>query len=98
MILTESIKSAFETVFTLEEQKTQLESSLKKAKATIRKALEEAGEKSIKDGPYYALIADATRSTLVTEEVEKLLGYKIPESCYKKTPYTTFTVKKQEVL
>ena len=98
MMLTESVKSAFETVFSLEEQKKKLEADLKKAKATIRKALEDAKETSFKDGPYYALIANATRSTLVTEEVEKLLGYAIPKSCYKKTSYTTFTVKRQEVL
>lgn len=98
MLLTESIKSAFDTVFNLEERKKKIENDIKKAKATIRKALEEAGEKSIKEGPYYALIAEASRQTLVTEEVEKLLGYTIPESCYKKTDYTTFTVKRQEVL
>ena len=98
MLLTESVKSAFETVFELEAQKKTIEDSLKKAKATIRKALEEAGETSYKEGPYYALIAEATRSTLVQAEVEKLLGYAIPSNCFKSTPYTTFTVKRLEMV
>lgn len=98
MLLTESVKTAFDKCFALEEQKKKIEADLKKAKATIRKALEDANETSFKEGPYYALIAEASRSTLLTEKVEELLGYPIPESCYKTTDYTTFTVKRQEVL
>ena len=98
MILTESIKSSFETVITLDAQIKKLTEERDKAKAAIRAELEKNKETAYNDNGYYALIASGTRTSLVKAEVEKELGKPIPESCYKKTPYTTFTVKRAEMV
>ena len=98
MMLTESIKSAFETVITLDEQIKTLTEARDKAKALIRKELENSKETEYKQNGYYALIASGVRSSLVKAEIEKELGKPIPESCYKKTPYTTFTVTRGEMV
>lgn len=98
MILTESIKSAFETVITLDAQIKKLTEECNKAKATIRAELEKNKETAYNENGYYALIASATRSSLIKAEVEKELGKPIPESCYKKTPYTTLTIKRVEMV
>ena len=98
MMLNESIKSAFETVITLEAQKKKLDADIKKAKDVIRKAMDAEAVTAINQDGYYANIASATRNTLVTEEVEKLLGYKIPDTCFKHTPYTTLTIKRLEMV
>lgn len=98
MMLNESVKSAFETVITLEAQKKKLDADIKKAKDVIRKAMDAEAVTAVNQDGYYANIASAVRSTLVTEEVEKLLGYKIPDACYKHTPYTTLTIKRLEMV
>lgn len=98
MILTESIKSSFETVITLDAQIKKLTEERDAAKAKIRAELEKNKETEYNENGYYALIASATRSSLIKAEVEKELGKPIPESCYKKTPYTTFTVKRAEMV
>lgn len=98
MILTESVKSAFETVISLDAQIKALTEERDKAKAVVRAELEKNNETSYNENGYYALIASGVRSSLLKAEIEKELGKPIPESCYKKTHYTTFTVKRQEVL
>ena len=98
MILTESIKSSFETVITLDAQIKKLTEERDAAKAKIRAELEKNKEEAYNENGYYALIAHGTRSSLVKAEVEKELGKPIPESCYKKTSYTTFTVKRTEMV
>lgn len=97
-MLTESIKSAFETVLALEAAKKALDEQIKKARDTIRKSMDEQEITQIKQEGYYANIASATRKSLVTEEVEKLLGYKIPDTCFKQTNYTTLTIKRGELV
>ena len=98
MVLNESVKSAFETVLVLEAQKKKLDADIKKAKDVIRKAMDAEAVTAVNQDGYYANIASAVRSTLVTEEVEKLLGYKIPDTCFKRTPYTTLTIKRLEMV
>lgn len=98
MIITESVKSAFETVLTLEAQKEKLEADIKKARDTIRKAMDEQQVLQVKQDGYYANIAECSRSTLQKDEVAKLLGYAIPETCYKTTHYTTLTIKRAEMV
>lgn len=98
MMLTESIKSQFETVLTLEAQVKILQEKAKAAREEIRKFLVENGETQIKQDGYYANIAEGTRNTLQPKEIEKLLGYAIPDTCYKHTAYTTLTVKRMEMV
>ena len=98
MVLTEAIKSKFETVLTLEAQKKQLETTIKEAKAEIQKYMYDNGELAIKQDGYIATISEGLRKTLLAEEVEKLLGKPIPTSCYKETPYTSFTVKRMKMV
>ena len=98
MILTESIKNSFETVIALDAQIKELTEARDKAKAAIRNELEKNGETSYNENGYYALIASGVRSTLQKKEVEKELGRPIPASCFKTTSYTTFTVKRGEMV
>lgn len=98
MILTESVKSAFETVLKNEALAKKLQEEAKVARETIRKFLEENGETALKQDGYYANIAEGTRNTLQPKEIEKLLGYTIPDACYKHTTYTTLTIKRAEMV
>ena len=98
MILTESVRSAFETVLKNEAMAKKLQEEAAAARATIRKFLVDNGETALNQDGYYANIANATRDTLQKAEVEKLLGYKIPDTCYKHTAYTTLTIKRGEMV
>ena len=94
MILTEAIKSKFETVVQMEAQKKQLEENIKKTKAEIQEFMYQNGELKIKQDGYSASISEAVRTTLIRDEIEKLLGKTLPDNCVKKTPYITLTVKR----
>lgn len=94
MILTEAIKSKFESVLRMEAQKKQLEENIKKAKAEIQDIMYQNGELKIKQDGYSAVIGEAVRTTLIRDEIEKLLGKTLSDNCVKKTPYITLTIKR----
>lgn len=98
MMLTESVKNSFETVLKLEAQIKDLQEKAKAAREEIKKFLEDNHETQVKQDGYYANIAEAMRNTLQPKEIEKLLGYTIPDSCYKHTAYKTLTIKRVEMV
>lgn len=98
MILTESVKSSFETVLKTEAQIDLLKKQVDEARENIRKFLIENNETQLKQDGYYANISESTRNTLQAKEVEKLLGYKIPDNCYKSTTYSRLTIKRMELV
>lgn len=98
MVLTEAIKSKFESVLQMEAQKKQLEEDIKKVKADIQEFMYQNGELKIKQDGYSASIGEAVRTTLIRGEIEKLLGKTLPDSCVKKTPYITVTIKRMALV